>query len=362
MRSYLCVISLITIIMLSSFASPVSSAPLVLGEKVEVTYSEYHSMYNTGYFPDNLGGWVYHQNALIPGEAWADSFYYRELGNNYDGNSTFLLCDVEDTAAPNSMIKRIDVNASDEYSIDFLLRYCGSSAYEEGEYTWTNIGVWSNDTFVLTLRPYDQYSVTAPSNFNTNFTGVTVQCMTFSGSQYMRLYARIAENGLLGSVLLGPFSSSFTSNPIYHIMFERWNNSEGIWKYNFVIVNTANSATVFQDTGNIIGTNVPITWFGACNKPECSQLGSMLNTHILELKNMTSYGYNLPWGGDQSKKWYAGHVVHVTKIVTYNIGDEPVLTIPDIFPHIEPNESLALVIIGFGGVFILATIFMLRRR
>jgi hypothetical protein len=80
---------------------------------------------------------------------------------------------------------------------------------------------------------------------------------------------------------------------------------------------------------------------------------------------MTSYGDHIE---DQpSDHVLTGHTFKLGKLI---FNDEPEIpetpvynqTLPDIFPHIEPNESLALVIIGFGAVFILATIFMLRRR
>lgn len=382
MRSYLRVISLITVIILSSFANPVSAndEKLVLGDSTPEIVFNYYSMFNTGYFLSDYEGtysyiYPYYQDTpsypygwqrcLIPfDEDWPD-YYWRHPGlSNDDGNSTFLYAKVESTYDPGYMMRQVEINSTDEYSLDFFFRYCGGTNTYDGEYTDSYIGLYPNSSLELRYDSGYQVVNSTSGNPKSDFTGIQVSCFNVGGNAYYRFYARTAESGLLGNVLVGPASlANSVSNTLYQISINRYNDS-GTWKQSFYITNLDNDQHIFSDISTISG-NQDFGWFAFWDNPNCEEIGGGNSKHILELKNMTSYGEHIE--GQPSDHVLTGHTFRLGKLI---FNDEPEIpetpvynqTLPDIFPHIEPNESLALIIIGFGAVFILATIFMLRRR
>lgn len=277
-------------------------------------YYTYNSMYNEYLNPAWSIDPQTYLKALIPFDDYYSYNYTHPLGLGDDDNSTFLIAKVETSNDDGFMLKQIDIDANDNFTLDYIIRYVGSSNLFTGEYSYSYIGLYPASTFDVITS--DGYQVVNSTNGQSslNFTGVQVSCYPTMGYPYMRLNARTAETGFVGTTLSDVYSPAGSLfNALYKISISRYYDAiNETYMQSFIIKNLEIDEIVVSNT-TAITNPIAYGYFAFWNNPQQVDEGAGSSYHILELKNITETGYKIP---DQPEDMpLTGHVFRLGEYI-----------------------------------------------
>jgi hypothetical protein len=359
MRKYPLPILLVIVITISLFATPISAW----------TPTEFdHSSYSTG----QISKWyIDHREQmnitgeLLPAPEYSRNTYpiYFEDSDNY---STFIFSWTNQSRGTDGSISswittgEIGQNA---FSLEFNLRpFVYTKDPDPAVYHVLYLGLCSEDSVTFTEHGSTTFEIyyggsSSIDPWPRNFTGAYCKFYYAAGTYNALIHMRGAdgESTALGDLHIQniPVGTQWDEREYYHFLFERYINATGVIHVRAVVTNSNTSATLFNVDVVSSRNNATVTdinYFCALN--ELSTDSNSIYHH--ELKSFDS-GLGLNYGGTILK-------VATMPLVLESEEPEENSTAPDLFPHVEPNESLALVLLIFGGIFAIATIFLLRRR